>query len=67
MPQLIRYEVHSKFHGIFRSGQANQYLISRHACECHPSVVRAYRIGDDRSVQEVVITTDGAAYRGANG
>ncbi len=28
-------------------------------------VVRAYRIGEDRSVHEVVITTDGPAYRGS--
>lgn len=28
-------------------------------------VVRAYRIGEDRSISEVVITTDGQAYRGA--
>ena len=49
------------------SGWTDPYYVLVSLVEKTRPVVRAYRIGDDSSVQEVVVTTDGEAYRGANG
>jgi proteasome lid subunit RPN8/RPN11 len=49
------------------SGWTDPYYVLVSLVEKTRPVVRAYRIGDDRSVEETVIVTDGQAYRGASG
>ena len=46
------------------SGWTDPYYVLVSLVEKTRPVVRAYRIGDDRSVTEVVIMTDGQTYRG---
>lgn len=45
------------------SGWTDPYYVLVSLVEKTRPIVRAYRIGDDRSVAEVVISTDGQAYR----
>jgi proteasome lid subunit RPN8/RPN11 len=49
------------------SGWTDPYYVLVSLVEKTRPVVRAYRIRDDRSVEEIVIVTDGQAYRGASG
>lgn len=46
------------------TGWTDPYYVLVSLVEKTRPVVRAYRIGDDRSVTEVVILTDGQPYRG---
>ena len=47
------------------SGWTDPYYVLVSLVEKTRPVLRAYRIGDDRSVTEVVIMTDGQPYRGS--
>ena len=49
------------------SGWTDPYYVLVSLVEKTRPVVRAYRIHDDKTVEEIVIMTDGQAYRGANG
>ena len=49
------------------SGWTDPYYVLVSLVEKTRPIVRAYRIHDDRRVEEVVVVTDGQAYRGANG
>ena len=48
------------------SGWTDPYYVLVSLVEKTRPVVRAYTIGDNRKVDEVVIVTDGQAYRGAS-
>jgi proteasome lid subunit RPN8/RPN11 len=49
------------------SGFTDPYYVLISLVEKTRPIVRAFRINEDKTVEEVVITTDGLAYRGANG
>lgn len=49
------------------SGFTDPYYVLVSLVEKTRPIVRAFRINEDKTVEEVVITTDGLAYRGANG
>lgn len=49
------------------SGWIDPYYVLVSLVEKTRPVVRAYRIHEDRRVEEIAIVTDGQAYRGANG
>ena len=49
------------------SGWTDPYYVLVSLVEKTRPVVRAFRIADDRHVEEVVILTDGQAYRGSGG
>ncbi len=49
------------------SGFTDPFYVLISLVEKTRPIVRAFRINEDKTVEEVVITTDGRAYRGANG
>ncbi len=61
------YPSETDINNAVESGWTDPYYVLVSLVEKTRPVVRAYRISENRRVEEVVITTDGEAYRGAGG